>query len=441
MTEELARWGPPNSAVRRIVMQYWLNTRMVKHWLSLRSKRPRDYLCYLQKGYCEPISSRTVTSRALTTKAMFNISHFQNASEERLYYVLNNMERPNHVVGTLKPVNKYNRGEYLRRGQTRSALANPLDDSIVAKYCSRADTFLTSPNITRRFYSPQIPHKGHPNRAQALLELASGINMGNEHLETMIMIDMSESMSVDPTKGVHGKDGITRYHDQPPTLAVVKNLVHRFLKHMVPRTQRQYPDQDGIPLVAFSGRAEFCGSISPNRFQNDWRTKIGCHTYSVRRKDDFLQHEYPFYKITKGDKSRVMEGWQVVKSIFFEQMYLKGHGLFDRVFGWQPTPGMPKLSLLVFLDGESEDIDEFELELMGQTWAYVTIVLVGYEDCPNHHSNAVEFERVAEFNPHVGFYDFQGRVLERYLVEEVLQSVYPVDPPFYDEIISPQFDL
>jgi len=137
-----------------------------------------------------------------------------------------------------------------------------------------------------------------------------------------------------------------------------------------------------------------------------------------------------------------MQGWQVVKQSYFEhQNRVYGHGRLDPVYGWQATPGMPKLSLLVFLDGEAMDMDEFELELLGETWAYVTIALVGMENCPHHHSHAIELERVARFNPHVGFFDVHGRVCERLVVEDLLGSVYPVDPPGYSEILKPEYDL
>lgn len=75
-----------------------------------------------------------------------------------------------------------------------------------------------------------------------------------------------------------------------------------------------------------------------------------------------------------------MQGWQTVKATYFKHQHDNyGHGRLDPVYGWQATPGMPKLSLLVFLDGEAMDMDEFELELLGETWAYVTIALVGME--------------------------------------------------------------
>lgn len=87
------------------------------------------------------------------------------------------------------------------------------------------------------------------------------------------------------------------------------------------------------------------------------------------------------------------------------------------------------------------DMDEFELELLGETWAYVTIALVGMENCPHHHSHAIELERVAKFNPHVGFFDVHGRVCERLVVQDLLGSVYPVDPPGYAEIVRPDYEL
>ena len=137
-----------------------------------------------------------------------------------------------------------------------------------------------------------------------------------------------------------------------------------------------------------------------------------------------------------------MQGWQTVKCTYFQHQHkIYEHGRWDPVFGWQVTPGIPKLSLLVSLDGEATDMDEFELELLGETWAYVTIALVGMENYPHHHSHAIELERVAEFNPRVGFFDVHGRVCERIVVEDILSSVYPVDPPAYSEILKSEYDL
>lgn len=59
----------------------------------------------------------------------------------------------------------------------------------------------------------------------------------------------------------------------------------------------------------------------------------------------------------------------------------------------------------------------------GESWAYVTIALVGMENCPHHHSHAIELERICKFNPHVGFFDVHGRVCERLTVQDLLSSV------------------
>lgn len=65
---------------------------------------------------------------------------------------------------------------------------------------------------------------------------------------------------------------------------------------------------------------------------------------------------------------------------------------------------------------------------------------VGRDGCPNHHRHANELERVARANQHVQFYDCQGRMNERYLLHNVLQSLYPAQPPSDDEILNPKYD-
>lgn len=63
------------------------------------------------------------------------------------------------------------------------------------------------------------------------------------------------------------------------------------------------------------------------------------------------------------------------------------------------------------------------------------------ENCPRHHSHAVELERVAKVNPHVGFFDANGKGCESLVVEDLLGSVYPFDPPKYNKILKPEYDL
>ncbi|KAJ3070864.1 hypothetical protein HDU98_006129 [Podochytrium sp. JEL0797] len=135
-------------------------------------------------------------------------------------------------------------------------------------------------------------------------------------------------------------------------------------------------------------------------------------------------------------------GWLGAKDRFFEKMHREGgHGVYHEKFGWQETVGIPKCSLIVFLDGTAMDMSAFELELLSVTWAYVTIVLVGYEGCVHHHAHAIELERVAELNPHVGVVAVQGRVCERFVVDQVLKLGYPLDPPTYQEIADVEASL
>lgn len=152
-----------------------------------------------------------------------------------------------------------------------------------------------------------------------------------------------------------------RFHDQPPNIVLVQNLVHRVLHHMIARARREHPRQEGIDTVTFSSYGTFVGRLSAANFPRDWAERVASQL---------------------GGGTQVMQGWQTVKNQYFRYQHEKyGHGRYDEVYGWQPTPGMPKLSLLVFLDGEAADMDEFELELLGETWAYVTIALVGEFCC------------------------------------------------------------
>ncbi|KAJ3113901.1 hypothetical protein HK100_001860 [Physocladia obscura] len=425
--EELRRWGPIGSQTHNIVMQYWSTTRMANHWINLRQSNQTAYLRYLHDGYCEPIPTAWVYNRKLAMlypEYYVQSTGFESPGEERLYYVLNHLQpydsRERHVQ--IRPLNlSQNPYAAVARGNKRMTLARPIDPELQRLYASPHDVFLSG-NVRSHEYSRQVPHKTYEARQQALHALADGIVHGTDHLETMLLVDVSGSMMWDPRTGVRGPDGIFRIHDQLSNIQLVKNLVHRVLNHMVPRAQREHPGVDGIPTVTFATTAAFVGNLTPALFESDWNRKV--------------VHARNF-----GGSTQVMQGWQTVKATYFEAMHKLGHGYRHPDFGWQATPGMPKLSLLVFLDGEANDMDEFELELMGETWAYVTIALVGYENCPHHHSHAIELERVCKFNPHVEFHDVQGRVLERLLVEDLLKSVYPVDPPDYTEILSPAYEV
>ncbi|MCJ1477643.1 hypothetical protein MMC13_006316 [Lambiella insularis] len=414
------RWGPPGTQTRDMVARYWVATRMQQHWEFLHAQHPRQFKKHLEKGYMEPIPTAWVMSRRLAYLYPEG-SYFETPAEKRLYYLLNNGVMPDGSRhASIRPLN-INRDRYtiIRRGNQRNARQVHLDPQKLSVYRSSGDVFQTDRQIKSHEYSDQVPNTVYEARTKALHELADGILHGTDHLETMLLIDVSGSMTWNPHGGVMGPDGMIRYHDQPSNILLVQHLVRRVLNHMVPRAQREHPTQRGIDTVTFSSYGTYIGQLSTTHFAQDWNSKVRL-----------------------GGGTQVMQGWQKVKATYFEHQNKGfGHGRFDPTFGWQSTPGMPKLSLLVFLDGEANDMDEFELELLGETWAYVTIALVGMENCPHHHSHAIELERVARFNPHVGFFDVHGRVCERMVVEDLLGSVYPVEPPMYAEITKPEYDL
>ncbi|MCJ1296096.1 hypothetical protein MMC34_007661 [Xylographa carneopallida] len=414
------RWGPPGSQRREMVARYWAATRMFDHWMFLHGQHPRQFRKYLEKGYMEPIPTAMVTARTLAYLYPEG-SYYETPAEKRLYYLLNNGMMPDGSRhASIRPLN-INRDRYtiIRRGNQRNARQIPLDPKLLAKYMSPGDVFQSDKQIKSHNYSEQVPNTVYDTRIKALHEFAEGIIHGTDHLETMVLIDVSGSMTWNPHSGIPGPDGITRYHDQPSNIRLVQHLVRRVMNHMLPRAQKEHPHQRGIDVVTFSSYGTYIGQLSTLNFNHDWQSKVRL-----------------------GGGTQVMQGWQKVKATYFQHQNKDyGHGTFDPDFGWQATPGMPKLSLLVFLDGEATDMDEFELELLGETWAYVTIALVGMENCPHHHSHAIELERVAKFNPHVGFFDVHGRVCERLIVQDLLGSVYPVDPPVYEEICKPEYDI
>ena len=108
------------------------------------------------------------------------------------------------------------------------------------------------------------------------------------------------------------------------------------------------------------------------------------------------------------------------------------------------------LRLLLLLDGEATDMDEFELDLLGLSWAHVTIFLIGVDGkylpaveglrsetdcstgCPHHHRHANELQRISDVNHHVSFVDAQGNTPERYVTHELLKRHLGYDMPMQE---------
>ena len=153
--------------------------------------------------------------------------------------------------------------------------------------------------------------------------------------------------------------------------------------------------------MCFSDRAEYIGTINHANLDTMWRN------------------------VRLGGGTRVMTGWQQVKALHFEKYHESA--TYHPVFGWQAGPETPMLRLLLLLDGEATDMDEFELDLLGLSWAHVTIFLIGADGCPHHHRHANELQRISDVNHHVSFVDAQGNTPERFVTHELLKRHIGLD--------------
>lgn len=175
---------------------------------------------------------------------------------------------------------------------------------------------------------------------------------------------------------------------------------------------------DGYDLVTFANEANYIGAIHSQNFNQIWRN------------------------INFGGGTRVMVGWQMVKDLHFQKH--SQSAVYHPVYGWQAGPQTPMLRLLLLLDGEAVDMDEFELDLLSLNWAHVTIFLIGVDGCPHHHRHANELQRISDVNRHVSFVDAQGNIPERFVTHELLKRHLGYDisideftrmegPPSYSE--------
>ncbi|KAG0039981.1 hypothetical protein BGZ83_002685, partial [Gryganskiella cystojenkinii] len=311
------RWGPRGTERFEMIMRYWVATRMEQYWEFLRREHPNEFQRRLIKGYMEPVPTTWVFSRRLATPYPEG-SYWETPAEKRLYFLLNNGNSPDNIKHPqLRPLN-VNRDmpTIIRQANQRMARQAPLDSRRLAMYQSPGDIFLYDKQTRSHQYSDQVQNVVYEARRRAIHDLAEGLQNGTDHIETMLLIDVSGSMGWDPHSGVRGPDGIVRFHDQPSNISLVEHLVHRVLHHMVPRAQRQHPNQLGIDTVTFSSSGRYVGQISARNFQRDWKNGV-----------------------VIGGGTQVMQGWQKVKTTYFEHQHRTyGHGRYDNVFGWQPTP-------------------------------------------------------------------------------------------------------
>jgi hypothetical protein len=169
----------------------------------------------------------------------------------------------------------------------------------------------------------------------------------------------------------------------------------------------------GYQLTTFANQADYIGILNHQNFEKMWNM------------------------VRFGGGTRVMTGWQKVKELHFEKH--SASATYHPVYGWQAGPETPMLRVLLLLDGEAQDMDEFELDLLGLSWVHVTIFLVGVDGCPHHHRHANELQRISEVNPHVSFVDAQGNTPERFVTHELLKRHlgYDVSMQEFEEMEHP----
>ncbi|KAK0390999.1 hypothetical protein NLU13_0501 [Sarocladium strictum] len=380
LAEEQGRW--PSEHCRHIVRVYQEKVGMFNKISEMRARTPIQYLHLLRAGYFEPIPVAWAYQASNPMKFSIEAAAgwrgitpawrgYEDLAEERLYWVLN------HREGTAGPRMKPDFISAMNMALQRMAQAvepPPL-------YFSETDTCMTQ--HTAAAYSKQVmPPPFHAyDRPEKPVD------------ETMILLDVSGSMDFEPTRPLYNEyliTGFTRTY-QPKNKDVARAIIRRFTDAMANHSHQS----SGYELVTFANQPNHIGRINSQNFNQSWQ------------------------KIHFGGGTRVMTGWQRVKELHFQKH--AESATHHPEFGWQPGPQTPMLRLLLVLDGEATDMDEFELDLLGLSFAHVTIFLVGAEDCPHHHRHANELQRISDVNHHVSFVDAQGNVPERFVTHELLK--------------------
>ncbi|PWY72671.1 hypothetical protein BO83DRAFT_37146 [Aspergillus eucalypticola CBS 122712] len=388
LEEEIGRW--PDLEWRKIVAAYQEKVGMKQKIAELRAKRPIQYLHLLRAGYFEPIPIAWATRASNPLK--FRIEGlsgwrgitpawrgYENTAEERLYWVLN------HREGNTGPRMKPDMISALEMARARMATAVEPPPA----YYSMDDTF----RLQRLPESYSLQVMPPPFTPFDLPETATD--------NTMILLDVSGSMDFDPLRPLYTQYLVTGFarSNQPKNKDVAKAIIRRFTDAMSIHDQNLH----GYQLVTFANKADYIGFINHSNFNDMWRN------------------------VKLGGGTRVMTGWQKIKDLHFQRH--SESATYHPVYGWQAGPRTPMLRLLLLLDGEATDMDEFELDLLGLSWVHVTIFLIGVDGCPHHHRHANELQRISEVNPHVSFVDAQGNTPERYVTHELLKRHLGYDVP------------
>ncbi|KAK9427978.1 hypothetical protein V1505DRAFT_388330 [Lipomyces doorenjongii] len=380
LAEEQGRW--PDEQWRQIVAGYQEKVGMTRKIAHLRARQPIQYLHLLRAGYFEPIP--VAWAGAASNPLKFSIEAaagwrgitpmwrgYEDTAEERLYWVLNHRE--GSVGMRMKP--DFISEMDMARARMASAVEPPpeyysVNDTCHLQHTSPGYSKQVMPAPFRAYDRPAVPTD-----------------------DTMILLDVSGSMDFDPVRPNYNKYLITGYSrsTQPKNKDVARAIIRRFTDAMANHDH----NFRGYDLTTFSSQAHYIGMIDHQNLDAMWRN------------------------IRIGGGTRVMTGWQKVKDLHFQKH--SASAIHHPVYGWQAGPETPMLRLLLLLDGEATDMDEFELDLLGLSWAHVTIFLIGVDGCPHHHRHANELQRISDVNHHVSFIDAQGNTPERFVTHELLK--------------------
>ncbi|KAK5997664.1 hypothetical protein PT974_00019 [Cladobotryum mycophilum] len=364
--EEKGRW--PDQQHRQIVATYQAKIGIAKKATELRAHCPIQYLHLLRGVILNQFHIEAASGwRGITP----SWRGYEDLAEERLYWVLNHREGDGGMrmkpdfISEMKMANAR-----MARAVEPPPLYFSTDDTCQVQHTSKGYSKQVMPSAFHSYDRPEVPTD-----------------------DTMIMLDVSGSMDFDPVRPDYQDYLITGFSrsNQPKNKDVAKAIIRRFTDAMANHDHQN----NGYELVTFSSEARHIGKISRKNFNRTW------------------------YKVDIGGGTRVMTGWQKVKELHFEKH--AGSATYHPVYGWQAGPQTPVLRLLLLLDGEASDMDEFEMDLLGLSWAHVTIFLIGVDDCPHHHRHANELERISQANHHVSFVDAQGNCPERYVTHELLK--------------------
>ncbi|KAJ5690348.1 hypothetical protein N7462_004740 [Penicillium macrosclerotiorum] len=379
LQEEVGRWPDQND--REIVATYQAHVGMTSKIADLRARFPIQYFHLLRAGYFEPIPVAWATLASNPLK--FSIEAragwrgitptwrgFEDTAEERLYWVLNHREGGG---ARLKPdmISALN----MARARMASAVEPPpayyaADDTCHVQHTSKGYSRQVMPPPFIPFDRPETPAD-----------------------DTMILLDVSGSMDFDPVRPNYVQYLITGFSPstQPKNKDVAKAIIRRFTDAMANHDH----NGQGYQLTTFSSYANYVGVANHRNLDELWRN------------------------IRFGGGTRVMTGWQKVKELHFQKH--SASATYHPIYGWQAGPETPILRLLLLLDGEATDMDEFELDLLSLSWVHVTIFLIGVDGCPHHHRHANELQRISDVNHHVSFVDAQGNAPERFITHELLK--------------------